>query len=340
MKAMLIGSRAFREADYNDTDIIADKEWKEEWDRTYGSLEMKDEKKSAYYKSDTSAYETCEGIYEVIVPPEGSAHWELLQVSEGWNTFEETREDWRWIPKGLSLKVAPVIFLAAMKKAHLILPSSSPEKWKRHSSDYAILKKILREQQAKTTTTQAMTACGHFIYDAWHPTNYAKTFFDMHRAECLARQKKPPKLAQDKKGFFGDEPYEIFDHDSIHEALAFPLRPAYEQMKDGEVMCSKKKWDKMPEHERLRCVVEEAGILALERSILPALFLNRGYRGQRWAYEHALMKICTTITSGFFRDYCIESWTTAVERMPDLAGLFFNGIKAGIVKCKKPEVLK
>lgn len=343
MKAILIGSRAYKETDYGDTDILCDREWKDAWDKTYGSLA--EPRVDGRYDSETAKYETCEGIYEVIVPPEGGAHWELLQVSDNFPDYKPEPYDTTqscngvalcahsWLPEGLTLKRTPLVFLAALKKAHLILPSSSPEKWRRQIEEYVALKALLKESLDEHIWVG--DAVGVFDGPVWHPTHYASMIYKMHRQECLARQKKPPKLNQDKKAFFGDEPYEIFDHDSIHEALSYPSTPAYTQMKDGEVMCSRKKWDAMTESEKLRCVVEEAGILALERSILPALFLDRGYRDQRWAYETALMKIGTTITSGFFRDYAIEVWEQAKDAMPDLAGRFFEGVKAGIVKRKK-----
>jgi hypothetical protein len=290
VRAILIGSRAYKEADCGDTDILCDREWKEAWDER----------------------PRVGGIYEVTCPREGSAHAELLRGSDAWPDVRADGTD-RWLD-GLPLRRTPVAFLAALKKAHLILPSGSPEKWRRQMEEYCALKALLP---------------GAEVADA-------RRIFEMHRAECLERQKRPPRLNQSKTAFFGSESYEIFDHDSIHEALAHPRRPAYLQIKSGEVWVSRTKWRELDDAEKLRCAVEEAGILALERSILPHLFLGQDYRGMRWAYEHALFRICTTITSGEFRDWCIENWERIRDASPDLASAFFEGVRLGIVKVKRP----
>ena len=106
------------------------------------------------------------------------------------------------------------------------------------------------------------------------------------------------------------------------------------------IWCSRKKWREMSEEKRLHCVIEEAAILALERSIIPALYLEgESFLGAEWAYKMALFKICTTITSGWFRDYAIERYWDAVEARPDFVKAFFTGMKLGIVKILKPEVV-
>lgn len=336
MKAILIGSRAYKNSpDCGDTDIVCDREWREAWDRTYGPLAKP--RTDGRYDSDTAIYETCDGIFEVIVPREGSAHDELLHVSEPWEGRGPA--EFSWLPDGLTLRVTPVVFLAALKKAHLILPSSSFEKWCRQADEYAALKEILRLAKEAPATAWIGDAAGRFDEDGWQPTYFAKAIFERHRMECLAKQKKPPVLAQGKDDFFGREAYEVFDHDDVHGAVSFPRDPAYLQIKDAEVWCSRAKWRRLGEAERLRCVVEECCVLALERSVIPHLFLGKGYRGSRWAFDMALHKVSTTITSGFFRDFAIERWSEARAAVPDYVAAFLDGVKRGAVKVKRPEVM-
>lgn len=133
-----------------------------------------------------------------------------------------------------------------------------------------------------------------------------------------------PKLNVTSKDFFtGDGVNYIYDHDSIHLAVALSAKgftpgmgfdespfPAYmSYMKDGsEVMTSKEKFMSVPEHVRLYGVYEESCVLALERSQIPHGLGKEGGPTSRWSFEMALMKVCTSITSGYFREFAWEHY--------------------------------
>lgn len=122
--------------------------------------------------------------------------------------------------------------------------------------------------------------------------------------ERLTYNYSHPKLAQGKKTFFTDSvPYQ-YDHDTIHEAVKMLDRPAYQYyMQDGaEVMCSKEKFFDLPEIVRLYGVLEESYVLALERAIIPH---QTNYKR---AFDIALEKVCTSITSGWFREFAYENY--------------------------------
>lgn len=130
----------------------------------------------------------------------------------------------------------------------------------------------------------------------------------------LIRQKEVlnyghPVLDTDKNSFFKDDFY-IYDHDSIHEAVALAERPAYTfYIKDGsEVMTSKEKFDSMPEAIKLAGVYEETCVLALERSQIP----NEFNIDPTQSFMIALEKVCTSITSGWFREYAWENYKTVL----------------------------
>lgn len=133
-----------------------------------------------------------------------------------------------------------------------------------------------------------------------------------------------PKLDVSKDAFFdGDGVNYIYDHDSIHEAVAlmndcigtgdqqvtnFPAYKFY--MQDGaQVMTSKEKFFAVPEHVRLYGVYEEACVLALERSQIPSGFTADPEK----SFMLALEKVCTSITSGWFREYAWENYGNVVE---------------------------
>ena len=108
-----------------------------------------------------------------------------------------------------------------------------------------------------------------------------------------------PKLNQTKSSFFTDSvPYK-YDHDTIHLAVKHLDKPAYMyyQKDEAEVDCAKDKFFATPEIVRLYGVLEESYVLALERSVIPF------GTDPKKAFDKALEKVCTSITSGWFREY-------------------------------------
>jgi hypothetical protein len=108
-----------------------------------------------------------------------------------------------------------------------------------------------------------------------------------------------PKLNQSKNSFFTDSvPYK-YDHDTIHLAVKHLDKPAYMyyQKDEAEVDCAKDKFFAASEIVRLYGVLEESYVLALERSVIPF------GTDPKKAFDKALEKVCTSITSGWFREY-------------------------------------
>lgn len=132
---------------------------------------------------------------------------------------------------------------------------------------------------------------------------------------------KHPRLDVDKESFFKDDGIRyVYDHDSIHETQALLWsdngdtewpRPAYTfYMKDdSEVMTCKEKFFDVEERIRLYGVYEETCVLALERSQIPYEFKP----DPRKSFEKALMKVCTSITSGWFREYAWENYDKVIK---------------------------
>lgn len=121
-----------------------------------------------------------------------------------------------------------------------------------------------------------------------------------------------PNLDVKSKEFFkGDEVPYVYDHDTIHEAVAVLGVPAYKSyMKDdSEVMTSKEKFFAQEEHIRILGVYEESCVLALERSQIPFNFEVPA----RQSFVMALSKVCTSITSGWFREYAYESFHVVMK---------------------------
>lgn len=176
--------------------------------------------------------------------------------------------------------------------------------------------------------------------------HFKKTMKDIHRLRELgAKIKHPdilklreketytnahPKLNQSKEGFFDASVEYKYDHDSIHEAVKIDQEPAYTNFKDPvkEVWCSKRLFDNCPERVKLNAVIEESCVLAIERSMVPF-----GTLTPRQAFEMALEKVCTSITSGWFREYSWEHYYQALDNYPeDYYDKFLKALDKGIVK--------
>jgi hypothetical protein len=122
---------------------------------------------------------------------------------------------------------------------------------------------------------------------------------------------KHPVLDQNKASFFsGDGVNYIYDHDTIHEAIMIDNKPAYMNyiVEGADVMTSKDKFFAQPERIRLLGVYEETCVLALERSQIP----NNFELDPRSSFVTALIKVCTSITSGWFRHYAWENFDTII----------------------------
>lgn len=121
-----------------------------------------------------------------------------------------------------------------------------------------------------------------------------------------------PKLNVSSGEFFsGDGVNYIYEHDDIHDAIALYDKPAfrYYMVEGAEVMTSMDKFFEVEEEYRLLGVYEEACVLALERSQIP----NDFEIDPEKSFMIALMKICTSITSGRFREYAWENYFKVVN---------------------------
>ncbi|WP_278939166.1 DUF7275 domain-containing protein [Pseudomonas helleri] len=147
-----------------------------------------------------------------------------------------------------------------------------------------------------------------YWHHTWLPHRERETYVYAH-----------PKLDVTKEDFFkGDGVNYVYDHDSIHLTQALFCKamcgrgyaPAYTfyMKENSEVMTSKEKFMSVPEQIRLYGVYEESCVLALERSQIPHGLGKEGGPTARWSFEMALMKVCTSITSGWFREYAWENY--------------------------------
>jgi hypothetical protein len=179
-----------------------------------------------------------------------------------------------------------------------------------------------------------------------------KTLVDWHRMKFLGAKVRPeyeaflklreketynykhPSLTdQTKESFFnaahGVE--YVYDHDSLHESVKHLAMPAYKYYaKDNDpIKSDKEKFFSCDPKIRLYGAIEESSVLALERAIIP----NEDKWTLKAAWTFAFSKVITSITSGWFREWC---WNNAYDIMKSYPSDYFDkfkdGLKSGIVK--------
>lgn len=177
--------------------------------------------------------------------------------------------------------------------------------------------------------------------------HFLKTMNDIHALRSLGATIRPefaefvksreratyryshPKLNQSKTNFFsGDGVEYVYDHDSVHESVKQGSQPAYTyfQSQQAEVMCDMNKFFELDRQIQLNAVYEESCVLALERSIVP---FGSAYEP---AFVIALEKVCTSITSGRFREFAWENYREVRSMYThDTFNKFFSDVAAGLV---------
>lgn len=242
-----------------------------------------------------------------------------VRTKDGWNyEFEiaEAGNTAQWLLDNYSIgqrgDFAPPHVLLALKLSHRYL-RNSPH--------------FLKTMQTIQFLRSQRVTLGAKLTD-WLPIREAATYVYNH-----------PKLNVSKDAFFdGDGVDYIYDHDTIHLTQALTpdgqgsMIPAYTfYMKMGsQVMTSKELFYRVPEEIRLRGVYEETCVLALERSQIPfnmmpteegaSVWFDRARSGPhpRKSFEYALMKVCTSITSGWFREYAWENYQKVLDLYNEL----------------------
>lgn len=139
-----------------------------------------------------------------------------------------------------------------------------------------------------------------------------------------------PKLNKDKDSFFTDDVDYRYDHDTIHESMKNLHQPAYMFFKpeNSEVWCSKEMWDQCSEEVKLFAVLEETNVLALERS--QVLFPNTP---PERSFDIALSKVCSSITSGWFREFAWENHDKVKNLYQNnYVEKFWKDVDSGLVK--------
>lgn len=122
---------------------------------------------------------------------------------------------------------------------------------------------------------------------------------------------KSPSLKKTVNDFFDDYVIKKYDHDYLHELLAYYDKPLYTRLqRDSSIVwCEKDLWDTLSYEDKCKCVAEETYVIAIERFMVPSNWTHY----IKLSYIKALQKVCTTLTSGWFRDFAIDNYPQIIE---------------------------
>lgn len=214
--------------------------------------------------------------------------------------------------------------LYSMKKSHIHYPL----RFEKHIHDYLFLREKLRQEKdlsLEDDLNSHLDWCDELpIFTALHKKCVEQVFGEL----------RTPKMTESKSKFFGKSKKYVtsyYVHDDMHKAIALMHAgdPVYQQiLADGaEVETDLLKWSKLSLQHKIWCVLEEVYVIALERKIIPPLFEGGLGLTPKQAFDWALMRVCTTLCDGFFREFATRAYNEIQKQYnPDYVHLFFKNI--------------
>lgn len=123
---------------------------------------------------------------------------------------------------------------------------------------------------------------------------------------CETHGKKKAKLNVKAEEFFNKNVQRIYEHDSIHNSVAYYKEPLFNRiLKDKEqVAVSQDKFKKLYKTDKLKLVREEVYATALERILIPK---NYNY-SPKLAYHLSLKNLITSYSKGWFPLWIVDNY--------------------------------
>lgn len=201
--------------------------------------------------------------------------------------------------------------LALIKRSHLY----DPEQWHKHIDDYHFL--VARIDPGTIST--GLRAAGELRRREWR---------EQHPEDRGSGSMRIPNDA-----FFANTRMALiraYEHDGLHQATCYGMRPLYQRLKDdaAQAYVSGRHFEAMSHLDRVRLVREESYAIALERVVIPAMELGLPWDADL-AFRHALRRICTNLTTGWFRDFAIENYPEICRYDVDFVARFRAALARG-----------
>lgn len=158
--------------------------------------------------------------------------------------------------------------------------------WKKHKQDILFISKMTEGSYNESLYVA--------LKEYWKEVHGNKEFLSLYK---------------DKDTFFDDFVPKQYEHDYLHELVAFPDSPVYIScLKEGqEVLIDSDKWESLPKHRKVRMLKEEVAVISLERWLIPTLMKGEVKFSIQEAWNKGLHKTVTSLTKGVFCDFMVEN---------------------------------
>lgn len=268
-----------------------------------------------------------------VPEPTGPGHFRVVNHNPKWGIVNLTEFDltddcpssqaYVDYVRGLNMQTRPIVtapldVLYSLKRSHRFIPWQ----WHKNIGDYHLLKELMGRHDGCGTT---------------HENHPLEDITKMRMAERAAiKALKTPSLNKSKKDFFDDHvSNHTFEHDDIHAVFAHREKPmfTYIAAEGNTVKSDKDKFLALLRLEKAQCVLEEAYAIAIERAIAPMFWEGKKLADAATALEWALMRICTTLCSGWFRNHAVEDFPFIQSVAdPGYAMKFLQAVQDGKVR--------
>lgn len=223
---------------------------------------------------------------------------------------------------------APIEVLYSLKKAHIHFPI----KFQKHIGDLMFMREKLRQIKGIKLEDDLNS-----VSDLLDELPALTLIHFKETEKRLGKLKTPKMTGEDTKKFFGKSKKYVtsyFVHDDMHKAVAIMHEgsPVYEKIlkDDAQVETDQNKWNQLTLQQKIWCVLEEVYVIALERKMIPQQFeyIVKNPMTEKEAFDWALMRVCTTLCDGFFREFAVKAYGEIQNQYnPDYVTLFFKNIK-------------
>lgn len=236
---------------------------------------------------------------------------EILNSDNSLSLTEYVKYEFNKGIKNEFIRYASPEVLLSLKKSHI----NFPIKFNKHIYDYNFLLKELKEDKLSDITS----------------LNFKET-------EERVGELKAPSLSKSTKKFFEQSNKYVkyfYVHDDLHRVMAHYENPIYEdmQLNSESAWCEKDMWEIFSFEKKAKCVLEEAYVISLERKIIPMLNNSGEIITSKNAFEWAMMRICTTLCSGWFRSFATDNYVEIVKFYnPQYVQKFLKADRMGLIK--------
>lgn len=134
--------------------------------------------------------------------------------------------------------------------------------------------------------------------------------------------------------FMGGKELRIYEHDSLHRAIAFYDAPLFERCKKDPTSAKidMSMFFAMSHDDQIKMAMEEAMVISLERYIIPVKRFDLTQTEKNNFYRKGLIKLAKDLCKGKFQDFIIDNILELSIPKWEFVEKFMKGVDDGTVK--------